>query len=676
MLFKISVNNIRKSLRDYAVYFFTLVIGVAIFYIFNAMETQTAYLTVSSNTREIIRLIVSLVSGLSIFVSIVLGLLIVYASRFLMKRRNKEFALYLMLGMGKGKISLLLLIETLLIGIVSLAAGIGIGILASQFTSSFTARLFEADMNSYRFIVSGSAIIRTILYFSIMYIAVMLFNGFTVSRCKLIDLMQSGRKSENPKLKNPVLCVIVFIISVIALGYAYYNVSYNTFSLAENTLTLMIITGAVSTLTIFWSVSGMLLRVIMSMKNIYYRSLNSFTFRQLSSKVNTMVVSMTVICLMLFVTICTLITAFSMRNSLNRNLNELCPADIQIEMAFENESLKISQACQMTVPNFDSYFTDKSDLTYFMDKNVTISALAGDKIADLKKDFPFIFEESILNIVKQSEYNNLMELYGRETIQLAENEFALVCNLQKAINVYNDVLADYGTLNVFGKELSPYKNSCVNGFIGLSSQPLNDGFIVVQDNLTEGAKQIFKIFTGKLSATDKMEIANAEEFIIDKLERSHDKLNYGFFEYNTRTDIKENSIGIGALVIFLGLYLGLIFLITSGVILALRSLSDSVDSITRYEMLRKIGAEESDIAKSLFRQNLLFFAIPLAVAVIHSVFGMKFAMNYVLQIFGTEGMAKSISLASLIILIIYGGYFIITYMCSKSIIKIRKTKER
>ena len=229
MLFKLSLSNLKKSLRDYAVYFFTLVIGVAIFYIFNAMETQTAYLTVSSNTREIIRLIVSLVSGLSIFVSIVLGLLIVYASRFLMKRRNKEFALYLMLGMGKGKISLLLLIETLLIGIVSLAAGIGIGILASQFTSSFTARLFEADMNSYRFIVSGSAIIRTILYFSIMYIAVMLFNGFTVSRCKLIDLMQSGRKSENPKLKNPVLCVIVFIISVIALGYAYYNVSYNTF---------------------------------------------------------------------------------------------------------------------------------------------------------------------------------------------------------------------------------------------------------------------------------------------------------------------------------------------------------------------------------------------------------------------------------------------------------------
>ena len=161
-----------------------------------------------------------------------------------------------------------LLIASIVLTVVLLLAGIGIGILASQFTSSFTARLFEADMNSYRFIVSGSAIIRTILYFSIMYIAVMLFNGFTVSRCKLIDLMQSGRKSENPKLKNPVLCVFVFILSVIALVYAYYEVTHKSQMLSESKMGIMILIGAVSTFTLFWSVSGMLLRVAMSMKKV------------------------------------------------------------------------------------------------------------------------------------------------------------------------------------------------------------------------------------------------------------------------------------------------------------------------------------------------------------------------------------------------------------------------
>lgn len=675
MLFKISVNNIRKSLRDYAVYFFTLVIGVAIFYIFNAMETQTSYMNVSSSTKDNIKMIVSLISGLSIFVSVVLGLLIVYASRFLMKRRNKEFALYLMLGMEKIEISLLLLIETLLIGIVSLAAGIGIGIIASQYTSSLAARLFEADINKYRFIVSGSAIIKTILCFSILFIVAMLVNGFTVSRSKLIELFNSGKKSENPKLKNPVLCVIVFIISVIALGYAYYTVSSNKSTLDDSKMTAMLIIGSVSTLAIFWSLSGMFLRIIMSMKNIYYRSLNSFTFRQLSSKVNTMVVSMTVICLMLFVTICTLTSAFAIKDSLNRHLDEFCPADIQLSMSIENESLTIEQAGQMIVPDFDSYFTDKAEITYYIDRNVTMNAILGDKFYEIKNQIPYI-EGLTIGIVKQSEYNKLMSLYGRDEVYLADNEFAISCNVENFINAFNYTLADYGKLNVLGKELSPYSKSCVNGLIELSFQPSNNGIIIVPDKLTEGANTFDNVFIGKLSATDEKDIAETEELLIDKFKSNREQLKFEYFGCITRIEIKEFSIGTGAIVIFLGLYLGLIFLITSGVILALRSLSDSVDSITRYEMLRKIGAEESDIAKSLFRQNLLFFAIPLAVAVIHSVFGMKFAMNYVLQIFGTEGMAKSISLASLIILIIYGGYFIITYMCSKSIIKIRKTKER
>ena len=201
MLFKLSLSNLKKSMRDYTIYFFTLVIGVAVFYVFNSIETQTAFLEISSNTRDIIDLLISLLSGVSVFVSIVLGLLIVYAGRFLMKRRNKEFALYLMLGMGKGKISAIIFIETFMIGLVSLVAGIGLGIIVSQFMSTFAANLFEANMSQYHFIVSGKAILKTSLYFGIMYIAEMFFNGIMVSKCKLIDLMQSGKKSENSDLK-------------------------------------------------------------------------------------------------------------------------------------------------------------------------------------------------------------------------------------------------------------------------------------------------------------------------------------------------------------------------------------------------------------------------------------------------------------------------------------------
>ena len=125
MLFKLSFKNIIKSIKDYAIYFFTLTLGVGIFYVFNALDSQTAMLNLNASTKMIAKTLVSILSGVSIFVSIILAFLIIYASRFLIKRRNKEFGIYLTLGMSKRKISIILFLETLFIGIISLVVGLG-----------------------------------------------------------------------------------------------------------------------------------------------------------------------------------------------------------------------------------------------------------------------------------------------------------------------------------------------------------------------------------------------------------------------------------------------------------------------------------------------------------------------------------------------------------------------
>lgn len=222
MLFKLSIKNIARSIKDYAIYFFTLILGVGIFYIFNAIESQTVMMNVSSSTYEIIDLMNNMLSGVSVFVAFVLGFLIIYANRFLMKRRNKEFGIYLTLGMSKRKISLILFFETLIIGCISLVVGLVLGTLLSQVMSLFVANMFEAKMTEFTFVFSKSAFIKTLVYFGVMYILVMIFNTYNVSRCKLIDLFNASKKSEKIKLKNPWLCVIVFIISLWALGYAYW----------------------------------------------------------------------------------------------------------------------------------------------------------------------------------------------------------------------------------------------------------------------------------------------------------------------------------------------------------------------------------------------------------------------------------------------------------------------
>lgn len=683
MLFKLSLSNIRKSLRDYAIYFFTLIIGVSIFYVFGAIGGQAAMLELNDDTREIAELLKNVLSAVSVFVAGVLGLLIVYASRFLMKRRNKEFALYLILGMGKGKISAILLIETLIIGIGSLGVGLVIGIGLSQFMSAVVANLFEADMTAYKFSVSGEAIVKTILYFAVMYLVVMIFNSGAVTRLKLIDLMQSGKRSEQIKLKNPWLCVIIFLIAAAALGYAYYQVGWQYSKLSEDKIVVYIAMGALATFFIFLSVSGMLLRIVMSAKNVYFRSLNSFTFRQISSKVNTMVFSMTVICLMLFVTICTLAAAFSIRNSLNSNLKELCPADY--ELVFDKYTDEEKNGAEFTdiiefyenrgydiTEEFESY----SHFRTYYDKRFTLAAFLGNQCDKIAEQYRFLFLDKGFELVRLSDYNALMKLYGKDTLTMNDDEYILLSNFKSAKEMYNEVLSKGYRINVCGNDLNSRYNDCQDGFIDISANPTCVGIFVVPDNCVDEKYAVGDYFIGNYATHNGEDKAAVEERLKESLSAAERNAagkdsNIEFMMIYTKIDISSAAIGLGAIVTFLGLYIGLVFLIACGAMLALKELSESADSIHRYEMLRKIGAEESDIAKSLFRQTGIFFMLPLLLACIHSVFGMRFAVNF-LEVFGTERIGESIAATSVILLLIYGGYFLITYYCSKGIIKERK----
>lgn len=317
MLFKLSIKNMKKSFKDYAIYFLTLVLGVAIFYMFNSLDSQEAMLQVSSSTREMVKLLVSLLSMVSVFVAVILGLLIVYANNFLISRRKKEFGIYMTLGMGRRQISKIILIETILVGIISLAVGIVIGVFASQFMSILVAKLFEADMSKFQFVFSEEACVKTCIYFAVMYLAVIIFNTISISRYKLIDLITATKKNEQIKIKNPVLCIIIFLISAVMLGYAYYKVTVgaNTLRTAEDLLPVILI-GIVATFLLFWSLSGFILKIVQARKKLYLKDTNMFVLRQLNNKINTTVVSMTVICLMLFMTITILSSALSLRNTM------------------------------------------------------------------------------------------------------------------------------------------------------------------------------------------------------------------------------------------------------------------------------------------------------------------------------------------------------------------------
>jgi putative ABC transport system permease protein len=684
MLFKISLKNIRKSLKDYTVYFFTLILGVAIFYVFNAIDSQSVMLDVRENMMDIIKLMNDMLSGVSVFVSCILGFLIIYASRFLIKRRNKEFGIYLTLGMSKRKISAILFFETLLIGIVSLVAGLVIGTILSQFMSVIVANMFDADMTKFKFIFSMKACVKTLIYFAIMYVLVMIFNTFSISRCKLIDLLNAGKKTEKVTMKNPIVCTIVFVIGVGILSYAYWMVTRGVESInIINKIGVPIALGCVATFLIFWSVSGFMIRIFTSIKSVYYKGVNSFVLRQFCSKINTTVFSTTVICIMLFITISVLSAALSMKDSLSKDLDSMCPVDVQLAK-YSYDAMSEAYATSQNMNEKDREMLEDSKLSiietlnnsgfdaqkYFKDVveyNIYNTGLTvKDTLGDINTDDYQFMADAIMPVMTIGDYNSVARLYGNSTYELNDDEYIIVADYKNMVMIRNQALKKGIILSVNGKEYKPRYNECKDGFVKIGVQNMNDGILVVPDNAVK-PQQVRNMGLSADYRADTKEERYSIETQLDNLMKNL-SFKKSFISWNSRIELAESSVGLGALVTFIALYLGIIFLISSAAILALRELSDSADNKERYGMLRKLGVDERMIDMALFKQIGIFFAFPLILALIHSVFGIKF-INIILATMGMSSMAASIGLTLAFVAVIYGGYFLITYLCSRSIIR-------
>ena len=538
--------------------------------------------------------------------------------------------------------------------------------------------MFEADLTRFQFVFSTNACIKTLIYFSIMYFVVMIFNTINISKCKLIDLMHSNKKSEKIKLKNPLFCTIVFIVSCIALGFAYYQVTGGIEKMTNaNSIFVPIGIGAISTFFVFWSLSGLLLKIFISMKNTYYKGLNSFTLRQFSSKINTMTFSVTIICLMLFITICVLSSALSMKNSLNKNFIDFSPRDIELskrcnvnqeesditDIQKENLKLSIEEAFKKFGFDFNSNLKNIVKFSLYYDDNVTLKSTLGSYHEIANKQYPFLNYSDYIILVKNSDYNNIADSFHLEKVKLEDNEYVVVGNYSRIINIKNEALERNTKITINQKDYYPKYKKAINGFYEMGSQETEAGFIVLPDNALKDEQKI----RNQIIADYNGNPDDIESTINSITKNNQFYIDYGI-TINTKKDIREASIGLGVVVTFLGLYLGIIFLISCAAILALKELSESSDNVEKFKMLRRIGVDEAMINKALFRQIGIFFMFPLILASIHSVFGIMFCNN-ILKTMGVNFNLKSVIITALFIIFIYGGYFFITYICSKNIIK-------
>ena len=695
MLFKLSIKNMKKSFKDYAIYFLTLVLGVAIFYMFNSLDSQEAMLQVSSSTRDIIKLMVNMLGYVSVFVAVVLGLLIVYANNFLINRRKKEFGIYMTLGMGKRQISKIILMETILVGIISLIVGLIIGIFASQFMSVLVAKMFEADMSKFQFVFSKDACIKTCIYFAVMYVAVMFFNTFTISRYKLINLLNATKKNESIKIKKPVISILVFLFGAGILGYAYWKVTgdVNSLTTADKILP-PILMGIVGTISIFWSLSGFVIQVAQKMKSTYLKDTNMFVLRQINNKINTTIISMSVICLMLFMTISILSVSLSLRNTMQRELADMTPVDLNLSKTanlpesytnrqgkvinYTKEQIEDSKiSIEETLKNNGldmSVLKDVVEIPIYTSNDLTWEDFFGEDYGKVKAQFPKLDYGAAEAIVKISDYNKIAKLYGTEQYELKDDEYIVLCDYDNMAEIRNQVLNEGGhKLTIVGREYKSKYANCKNGYIEMAASHINTGIILVPDNcpLTEDMKEK-TVFVANYNVETDEEKEEIEKIFADNnnsiLLQNLD--NKGIdLDGITKIVIIQSSVGVASIVTFIAIYLGIIFLIASAAILALKQLTESSDNKQRYLVLRKIGCDEKMINKALFSQIAIFFGLPLILAIIHSIFGIQFAMTIMAGLAKSEDLLPSIIATVIIIGIIYGAYFLATYLGSKNIIK-------
>lgn len=659
MLSKLAFKNASKSIRDYAVYFFTLALAVCIFYMFNSIYAQKDIMVVTETTAESMKALRQILSYISVFVAVVLGFLIVYANNFFIRRRKKELGVYMTLGMSKRNISMILMLETSFMACMALVTGLLLGIFGSQMMSVFTAKIFEADLSAYRFVFAPDAAVKSMIYFGVIFLVVILLNTIAIGKYKLIDLLYGGRKNETIRIKNMKTATKVFAASVLCLAAAYALILNNGIVHVNLYFALSIILGTVGTLLFFWSLSGILVKIMQRNKRLYFKQLNMFVVRQFSSKINMNFVSLSVVCIVLLLVIGIFSTGYSMQNILSTQLRTEIPYEYSVIDYNYGES-------DMILSRLPSEIKDSSLIADSYECMEGIMAEGKAYYKDYDVEIPetmsaYGFGDTPLTFVSLSDYNGMRKLQGMDEVDLSENNYRILYDNENVRELAEQFHDKNINITIDENVLSPVDEA---EEFTMSNSDMGQIIFVVADTWMKNMNVDTMIWNVQCVNEDA-----AKEFgtLLDNYSKKSER-ECAFVHYVGKQQVYESSVTTKAIIAFLAIYLGIVFMIACAAILAIQQLSEATDNVERYNLLKKLGVERRELNHALFIQILSYFLLPLLLAVIHSVVGLTVASREVIKVFGNMNVASTIFATSVFIVLVYGIYFLLTYVGSKSVI--------
>lgn len=725
MLCKLAWGNVRRAGRDYLVYLLTLTLGVTVFYAFNTISMQVDIAGIDE--EGLAQVMGSMLGYLTYFLAGVMAFLMVYANNFIMKRRKKEFGLYQVLGMGRGRVATIMALETVIVSVVAFVAGIVLGVGLSQLMTFFTASLFKTQIANFHFFFSVHAFNLTLACMLVMFVLTLLLNLRAVRRTKLIELMGAERRNESIKTRNPWIAIAIFAVGVVLVGVAYYRLLRDGFPLtatdsklqeAMNQFGITTAMVTVGTFALFWGLSGMLIKLLQSLRGVYWRGLNMFIVRQLAAKVNTVCFSMGVIAMLLFLAITSVTCGMSIANVMNENLERYTPADMSqtyvyytpdtlgyykeyVNPSDEADRMVLADTTVDLYPAWhgEGKSADSNDET---GKKVNIADVAGEHVQidsylsyplggsdpsvtpsemckTMGEKLPKAFGGSNadtmgLFVTPASQYNKLRQMMGEEPVSIGRDQYLLTCDMGgELVDLYTKYMAGGHALTLGGHTLKPAtdKSDEDTAAIANSAMGSNPGTVVVADELLSQLN--LQPYSSSLLVNYKqgMDTTEADESIkytlLDNL--LVDGKEPGFWgAFITRSEMYTQAAQMNGLISYLAIYIGFVLVVACAAILSIQQLSNVADGSRSYRVLAQIGCDDRQIRHSVMAQQAVFFLFPLAVGLAHSFVALKVIIELV-SIFGNMSIGGTVGLTCAIFLAAYGGYFLVTYLMSTGMVR-------
>ena len=658
----------KSNRRFYLPYILTVIGTAAAFYIMAAIVSDPGSKELAAGTSNG-PMYVSMFMTLGMFV---LGLFscifLLYTNSFLMKRRQKELGLYSVLGMSKTNIAGIMVFEALYIALIGIGGGLAVGILLTKLVSLALFRLMRLPV-PFGFSVQPIAIIIVVLFFAGLILLTLLANLAKVGRSRPVELLRGGNVGEKEPKANWFLTIVGVLF--LGAGYAVAMLVDNP-GMAVAVYFLAVFAVIIGTYCLFTSVSIAVLKALRRNKRYYYKAKHFISVSGMLYRMKRNAVGLANICILCTMVMVMVSGTLSLYLGSEEQVNTFCPADVVVETTYYASSTEdhvyneetgeetIEYHTPYDAAAMDAWFED-----YFAGHKLTPSAAKAVEYYS----FTAVDSEDHVSLVTAVTAETYAQLTGEAAPELAPGEaLAHVPSGYKFGDGLNFLDKDGNTLSIQFVGEAQLSSAQVELNTAILSQSEDDDIVLVVPDtaalleLVAGQENGSYVWRGQydFDASDDALAAMVDDYFAASSEG--DGVDAGYYDMlriDLRSEAEQEVYGLSGGFLFLGVFLGIVFLMATVLIIYYKQVSEGYEDNARFEIMRKVGLSEREARRAIRSQILTVFFMPILVAAIHIAFDFNLVVP-LLRLFSLTNV-KLTALCTLGTLLVFCAVYAVVY---------------